>query len=342
MKFIHKVRYPNGRRHIYFCGIKIISYRRKNKQISTVQPVQTALLNMANMIAQNIHMHDGYDEFEYQYLKHYFQNKNVIKNENNLMTWLQTISVLIYEGQHVQAIYLLNSYIKRFGYADIILFENICDFLGQISKNTPETDAVLKIYKRISQIQSQHRFENLVKAAKNIAIVGRSPILTGAGLGAKIDSHDLVIRFNASSVSDEYVNDFGKKTDVMVVNCWIKNSTDAMCLYKDARTFGSFPAVLDAIKEDDSENIDFLPRGLKYEICQDSGLDDPTSGAIMIYWVCKILGNLNNVDIYGFAFQDPEKKLTHYDANHVINTDNHDMSSEIYYLKNLTTKKAKK
>lgn len=338
MKIYHKVRYPNGRRHIYLFGIKIFSYRRAKKYAHTPPP-QIINENMANIIAQNIHMQDGYDDFSYQYLKHYFQNRNVLKNEANTMTWLIAISVLISEKQYVQATYLLNTYIKRFGYTDVVLFEKICNFLPQISMNTPETDSVLKTYEKISQVQSQHRFENMVKAAKSIAIVGRSPILTGAGLGATIDAHDLVIRFNAASVSDEFVNDFGKKTDVMVVNCWIKNDTDAMCLYKDARTFGAFQIVLDAIQEDPSENIDFLPYGLKHEICQESGLNDPTSGAIMIYWVRKILGDLSNVDIYGFAFQDPERQLTHYDANHVINTDNHDMFSEILYLTNLTSQR---
>ena len=31
MKIFKKVRYPNGRRHIYFCGMKIFSYRKKQK-----------------------------------------------------------------------------------------------------------------------------------------------------------------------------------------------------------------------------------------------------------------------------------------------------------------------
>ncbi len=33
MKIFNKVRYPNGRRHIYFCGIKIISYMRKKSRV---------------------------------------------------------------------------------------------------------------------------------------------------------------------------------------------------------------------------------------------------------------------------------------------------------------------
>ena len=113
MKIYHKVRHPNGRRHIYLFGIKIFSYRRAPKCAHTTPP-QIINENMANIIAQNIHMHDGYDDFSYQYLKHYFQNRNVLKNEANTMTWLIAISVLISEKQYVQATYLLNAYIKAF------------------------------------------------------------------------------------------------------------------------------------------------------------------------------------------------------------------------------------
>ena len=34
MKIIQKKRYSNGRRHIYFLGIKVFSYKKKKKGIS--------------------------------------------------------------------------------------------------------------------------------------------------------------------------------------------------------------------------------------------------------------------------------------------------------------------
>ena len=33
MKVVYKEKKPNGRRHIYFCGIKIFSYKRKKSQL---------------------------------------------------------------------------------------------------------------------------------------------------------------------------------------------------------------------------------------------------------------------------------------------------------------------
>lgn len=42
MKIFKKVRYPNGRRHIYLCGMKIVSYKRKNKQ----QPISHLMCNV--------------------------------------------------------------------------------------------------------------------------------------------------------------------------------------------------------------------------------------------------------------------------------------------------------
>lgn len=69
MKIFNKVRYPNGRRHIYFCGIKIISYRWKksannnisvynNNKIIIIENGQERLLRADERIhGLNINIH---------------------------------------------------------------------------------------------------------------------------------------------------------------------------------------------------------------------------------------------------------------------------------------------
>jgi hypothetical protein len=60
----------------------------------------------------------------------------------------------------------------------------------------------------------------------------------------------------------------------------------------------------------------------------------------MIMWVKQILGNLDKVDIYGFAFQDEKMNLGHYDGNYDINNDVHNMRAEIEFLKQTVNKEA--
>ncbi|MBO4480239.1 MAG: hypothetical protein J5742_01265 [Alphaproteobacteria bacterium] len=141
-----------------------------------------------------------------------------------------------------------------------------------------------------------------------------------------------------ADVSGKYSVDFGVKNDVMVINCWNKTDNNAFYLYKDFRLYGAFSGVMDSVYNDECKNADFLDFGLKAECCRESGLVDPTSGALAIMWVKKILGNLDKVDIYGFAFQDENMNLGHYDGKYVINDDIHNMRAEVEYLRQIANK----
>ena len=59
-----------------------------------------------------------------------------------------------------------------------------------------------------------------------------------------------------------------------------------------------------------SEKIINIPPKFFYELKKESKLLHPTTGATVIYMLCSILGNLENVDVYGFAFIDNNEKDT--------------------------------
>ena len=326
MKIFRKERLPNGRRHIYFMGRKIFSYRRN----------QTApAVDYARIMAGNVFTRDGFNQFEYDFLKCFFQNKSVLANYDDKYTWLICMTMLIQNQDFASAENIFWAYYKRFGCVEIEKYAPICELASSFGIRNELTDKTIAVAFKVKKIRAEKRFENMILGAKSIAIVGRSPILVGRGLGAEIDSHDIVIRFNMADVSGKYADDFGVKNDVMVINCWNKSDDRAFYIYKDFRTFGAFPDVTAAIDADDCKNSDFLDFGLKAWCCNESGLNDPTSGAIMIMWIKKILGNLDNVDIYGFAFQDENMNLGHYDCDHVINDNIHNMRAEIEYLRKL-------
>lgn len=52
---------------------------------------------------------------------------------------------------------------------------------------------------------------------QSVVIVGNAPSSRGAGLGAWIDSHDIVVRFNECALND-YARDLGSRTDILVTN----------------------------------------------------------------------------------------------------------------------------
>lgn len=331
MKIFRKERLPNGRRHIYFCGIRVISYSKKHSQ-----KLNCFDLDYALAMAENIFVRDGYNEFEYNVLKHWFMNKRVLTNYDIQMVWLIFMSAAFDRGDYALARNVFASYNQRFGLNGVETFLPVCRLAKSLGVSNELMDKTIVVGDKVANVRLEKRFENIIKKAKSIAIVGRSPVLIGMGRGAEIDSHDVVIRFNMADVSGKYQKDFGIKNDVMVINCWNKNDKKAFCIYKDFRNYGCGQDVINSIAEDDCENVDFLDFGLKAWCCTESGLTDPTSGAIMIMWVKKILGNLNKVDIYGFAFQDENMNLGHYDGNYQINDNIHNMRAEIEFLKRLT------
>jgi hypothetical protein len=298
---------------------------------------RTALPPLAHIIVNAALSRDGVDEWTADFLRHYFMSIAAQRFENWETIWLVAITKSYLDGEKTSAERLLRKYIAKFGAGNIKYYEGALRLAHEAGLGNEDLDRAVRVYDQIRGIRAERRFENLIKGANKIAIVGRSPILLGGGLGAEIDSHDVVIRFNNSDVGGKYSADYGTKTNVNVVNMRVESNCpdDVLCLCKDFRTYDVIPDVLSRIEQNIDKNIDVFDSGLKEWCCSESGLDDPTSGALIIMWVRKILGTLDNVGIYGFAFQDPSRNLNHFDAGHAISTAKHDMGAESAFLTKL-------
>ena len=60
-------------------------------------------------------------------------------------------------------------------------------------------------------------FIQMFPEGKSLCIVGNAPSIKGQQLGSWIDSHDIVVRFNACSVRD-HKEDVGSRTTILVTN----------------------------------------------------------------------------------------------------------------------------
>lgn len=331
MKIFHKEVYPNGRRHIYILGLKILSYKGEAIKKETNEQIS---FNQSIVLSANTS--DGITDFQYNYLKSYFSSVQVRQRfETDVCLFLTAITGAYLRKDMAFASAMLTTYINRFGFTAFESYPWVCVMAQEIGLGNEKTNEYAKKYQEILRIRSYERFEKMVLAAKTIAVVGRSPILLGKGLGKEIDAHDIVIRFNGSDVSGKFGKDYGVKINVNVINMFIENThqENVCCIYKDVKSYGLVPEIIDKIEHDLNNNIDIIDQKLKYYTVQKSGLAEPTSGTLFIVWLQKILGNLNNVDFYGFAFQDPDKSVKHFDNDEIIKKQNHDFDSEIEFLK---------
>ncbi|XP_078585895.1 alpha-N-acetylneuraminide alpha-2,8-sialyltransferase-like [Branchiostoma floridae x Branchiostoma japonicum] len=56
------------------------------------------------------------------------------------------------------------------------------------------------------------------KRFNTCSVVGNGGILTGSGCGKEIDASEFVFRFNIASMDEEYLEDIGKKTNLVTIN----------------------------------------------------------------------------------------------------------------------------
>lgn len=157
---------------------------------------------------------------------------------------------------------------------------------------------------------------------KNIAVVGNSPCELKSLKGGEIDSSEKVMRFNSAVTSYPHYLDYGRKTDILVINPRYyesernyKNDLDYIIL-SDANPFLT-PGL--------SFKVDELKKFSKY-VCLIPGKIDtflvnkvegsPSSGLKMMYWLYLLKGKLDQRNVYGFSMLDQAYGMaTSYSTN---------------------------
>lgn len=208
---------------------------------------------------------------------------------------------------------------------------------------------------RLSKCHEDRAFERLLEG-KSIAVVGNGPSEVGKGLGAEIDSHDLVIRINNFKVSG-FSADYGSRCDVWMKGGAADVSHDfplkgqsselkAVLYTEDIVDEGMLGQNADWPKREMEAGliVDYLDKGERATLM--AKLDcRPSSGAFLIDRLRRIKGVI--VDVYGFAFLDERqvdasngfehyaKDSTPENARYQMLSAGHDIVAESAYLKNL-------
>ena len=68
----------------------------------------------------------------------------------------------------------------------------------------------------LRQEMRRQAFFHRLRATRRICVVGNAARMNGSGMGARIDGHDCVVRFNQYSGADSRAEDIGTRTDVWV------------------------------------------------------------------------------------------------------------------------------
>lgn len=148
----------------------------------------------------------------------------------------------------------------------------------------------------------------LADPAVRIAVVGNSAIERGRGLGAEIEAHDIVIRFNRSDVPIEARVDYGTKCDILVANYWVgsqlpqNRDMPVIVTGKDWEVFTHFKPALMTLSE---SGVDLMTVPRPVRVALNKALRATASSGIQILaLLADLRGSLKGVGVYGFSLVD--------------------------------------
>lgn len=152
---------------------------------------------------------------------------------------------------------------------------------------------------------------------KAIAVVGNAPNLIGTGSGRVIDEHDIVIRFNNYSLSNQYVADYGRKESVWVIS----PGMDTIAFREDMYQFDFviFPYAGLLINEERMRFLyEALVAGLKvfpidtFSTRLTTDVMVPSVGLYVVDYLARGAKGAYSLDIYGFSGVDALSDKRHY------------------------------
>ena len=261
--------------------------------------------------------------------------------------WFSYTSALLEMGCREKASRVMAWYRDRYGNVDgAASYLRVANLVVECSMaESHELMSAKKAYDLISTIDSRGVMSDFFKG-KSVAIVGNGPREQGRGLGAEIDGHDIVVRFNNIDLAG-YEQDYGRRTDV-----WVKHMQKTLRHHLDDPSLKMvvyeshllrFPLVsgyADAIIKDaearsiaycDSAHHAFFTR--RYNLY-------PTSGILLIEMIRHL--PVKYLDVYGFSFLDQVKisSYSHYSSRRSVQEKTadigwHDMNVEASYLRKL-------
>ena len=269
-------------------------------------------------------------------------------NVQDSKIWLVYISCLLEKGKKEQALNALVKYASKYQYKDIERYLLVAQFAYMNNLRNEEIDKANFVYQKLEENRKNNVLAKLLEN-KTIAIVGNGPSEIGKSNGKEIDSHDIVIRFN-NYRTDGFEADYGSKTDIWARGSGGNDVIDRKQKYQLVTWEADYShwRVL-------YDYLDIMYRQVKggqliYNFDYDchlslrnaSGIDFPTTGLVLIWYIYQKLGSLDNVDFYGFSFcQDmPDRYATHYFNDRtkeeaIMRSEVHRIDKEAEFLKRL-------
>ncbi|WP_162621899.1 glycosyltransferase family 29 protein [Microbacterium suaedae] len=212
-------------------------------------------------------------------------------------------------------------YADEFGPDRIAEVLPLAPFVHNLGVRTPELDSAAATAEVLFTADPRERFRDLV-AGKTVAVVGNGPGNLSTGLGAEVDAHDVVIRFNNFPSGHE--RDYGARTDVWVRGAH-RDVRDRHNLHDFSlvlwemdlrRNLLEHPSHLEILARDAlfaPEKLAWIDTETKRTLRDTSGLRLPTSGAQVLWLLAQARdGDLSGVDVYGFSSVDGGADHGHY------------------------------
>ncbi len=228
---------------------------------------------------------------------------------------LSYISFLYYKHKETDAVQMLKQYMDIRGEENLDYFIPVAYLAGK--HFGVQNELVQLSSKRFETMKkNEGLFEKLVNSS-SFALVGNGPQEKGKGSGERIDSHNLVLRFNSYNLAKEYQADYGKKVDIWA-NCGN--------VIEDKREKGHFkyfmylPGIYDEPMADrfldgfdNAFTVDML--ALRKRIYEKTGLYCTSNGFNLIFAVNEVNKKFSADDCFGFSFKDDVigERWLHYD-----------------------------
>lgn len=224
--------------------------------------------------------------------------------------------------------------------ARVLPLARIARDLGVVS---PEVDRAAETADLLLARATSDRLRALT-AGRSVAVVGNGDSPLGAGRGAEIDAHDVVIRFNNFPAGFEA--DLGTRTDVWVRGAH-RDVADRyaiedfglvlweMDLFRNLLEHPTHASILHRDTQFAPEKIGFFDTETKQSLRQASNLRLPSSGAQLLWALKRARGTLRGVTTYGFSTIEGEGTHSHFFDSLGDLGSRHDVTGEGEFLRGL-------
>lgn len=177
----------------------------------------------------------------------------------------------------------------------------------------------------------------------SMSIVGNSPIEVGLKKGTEIDRNYKVVRFNGAITDYPFSVDYGRKTNILVINPRYyetprnrKFGLDFIII-SDGNLYSTKNLALKLHDlQEHADKICLLPRNIDLKLTQQIGAS-PSSGLKYLSWLYSINGPVSRQNIFGFSLTDQAHGVaTSYSNGRRVGLNTiHNWSSEKYHMESI-------